>query len=73
MLNVKTLNRKAPGFWQRRLHENYGHFEHWEHWSAVYGLAGRLGYASARDAWDDNPLIQGSVNPDDFSVAILPL
>lgn len=52
--------------WQCRLQYNYTDFEHFKSYSDIYALAEKLGYDSAEDAWDDNPLIQGSVDPSDF-------
>jgi hypothetical protein len=52
--------------WQGYLRDNYADIEEFEHYSDMFGLAERLGYESAQEAWDDNPLVQGSVNPSDF-------
>lgn len=57
--------------WQAFLRENYASREEWEAYSETYGLAERLGYATADEAWDDNPYIQGGVNPGDFGRADL--
>lgn len=52
--------------WQGRLRKNYSSFEEFEHYSEIYGISRRLGYQNAEEAWEDNPLIQGSVNPSDL-------
>jgi len=49
-----------------RLQENYDDFADFEAHDNIYNLAKRLGYNSAQEAWDDNPLIQGSTDPTDF-------
>lgn len=56
--------------WRSTLHENYDNDrEQWLSCSETYGLANRLGYDDAEEAWDDNPIIEGSVIPSDFRVA----
>lgn len=55
--------------WQAFLQDNYGSREAWLAYAETYGLAERLGYTDANKAWDDNPFIQGSTNPADFSIA----
>lgn len=54
--------------WRDRLRNIYPSLESFEQWSEVYGLHQRLGYAFAVDAWNDNPVIEGSVIPTDFRV-----
>ena len=51
-----------------RLQEDYDDFDDFEWYSDVYCLATRLGYESAEAAWADNPMVQGSVIPEDFRV-----
>lgn len=57
--------------WQAFLRDNYSTREEWTSHSDTYGLAERLGYASADEAWNENPFIQGSTNPADFGRADL--
>jgi len=55
--------------WRCRLRDNYKNFEEFESIAAVRGLVWRLGYdghADAQKAWDENPWIEGSVEPRDF-------
>jgi len=52
--------------WQCRLQKNYASFAEFEHSSEIYGLHSRLGFADALSAWEQNPLVQGSVHPADF-------
>lgn len=52
--------------WQDRLQDNYYDFLEFERCAEVYGLAERLGYTSAQDAWEANPIVQGSVLPSDY-------
>jgi hypothetical protein len=56
--------------WQARLQSNYHRsFKTFERYCEMYGLHSRLGFKSARRAWNANPIIQGSVVPDDFCVS----
>lgn len=52
--------------YQTRLCDEYHTFADFESFSDMYGLAVRLGFGSAREAWDANPLVQGSTNPADY-------
>lgn len=52
--------------WQCRLRKNYKTFEEFESYDRNYSIAKRLGFVSARVAWELNPTIQGSVNIDDL-------
>ena len=52
--------------YQCRLHENYADFDEFAHYAETYGLHTRLGYRTPKAAWEANPMIQGSVNPNDF-------
>lgn len=54
--------------WKSRIRKLYGSFEHWEAYDDTYGLAARLGFSSAKHAWSANPIVQGSLNPNDFKV-----
>ena len=54
--------------WSARLQDNYVNFNEWRRYSQTYGLTKRLGFNSEEEAWDINPLIEGSVNPRDFKI-----
>jgi len=55
--------------WEDRLQNVYdGGFEEFKAYSDTWGLARRLGYESAEAAWQDNPLVTGSVDPKDYGV-----
>ena len=51
---------------QGRLQADYDSFQEFQHYDEEYRLAARLGFKSARECWDANPLTQGSTIPDDF-------
>lgn len=48
------------------LRKYYDSFEDFKQWSDIYGLSRRLGYDTAEEAWEENPLIQRSVDPSDW-------
>lgn len=52
--------------WKGKLQDQYTGYEEFRHYSDTFGLAKRLGFKSARAAWDDNPTVTGSVNPKDY-------
>ena len=52
--------------WQGRLQKQYENFEEFEQFDEFYGLAEKLGYDSAKEAWEANPVVSGSVNPEDY-------
>jgi len=54
--------------WQGRLQDQYTSFEEFESYSQAYGLTERCGYTDTAKLWQDNPVIGGSANPDDFGI-----
>ena len=56
--------------YQRRLRKSYTDLEEWKSYSQTYGLAERLGFDTAEEAWEANPIIEGSTNPSDFRIAV---
>ena len=68
-LLIRYLVLKGNVMWQARLQDNYDQsFEQWVAYSEMYGLTERLGFNTAIEAWEANPIIQGSVLPEDFQV-----
>lgn len=63
-LDESTINEK----WQDKLQNVYSDFEEFEAFDSTYGLSKRLGFNSAKEAWDANPTVQGSTDPADFKV-----
>lgn len=58
--------------WVDKLQNDYDNdFEKWKAYSDMYGLAERLGFESPEEAWEANPLVQGSVYPEDFKVVTI--
>ena len=52
--------------WQDKLQNIYDSMEEFIHYDEVYGLCKRLGYDDPEKCWQENPTIQGSVNPEDL-------
>ena len=52
--------------WRDRLRNQYLNFEEFRSFSEMYGLHERLDFKTASDAWEKNPLVEGSVNPSDY-------
>ena len=64
-----AIEREA--MWRSTLRNNYDdNFSQWLSYSDMHGLAGRLGFATAEEAWEANPTIQGSTDPQDFKVVL---
>ncbi len=64
---MAAIEREA--MWRSTLRDNYDDdFGQWLEYSDMYGLAGRLGFVTAEEAWEANPTIQGSTDPRDFKV-----
>jgi hypothetical protein len=62
--NVKC--RSGLTGWQARLREVYHDCQEFTAYAETYGLHLKLGYKTPENAWRANPLVQGSVNPDDY-------
>jgi len=55
--------------WKSKLRDNYDNdIEQFRSYAETYGLLARLGYDTVEQAWDANPMIQGSTNPADFGI-----
>ncbi len=65
-MNKRIKTKSGLDGWQDRLQSQYASFDEFMGYCATYGLDARLGYSNVRKAWNDNPLIQGSTNPDDL-------
>lgn len=54
--------------WKNRVKEVYADLEELEGYDFLYGIAKRCGFKSAKDLWEKNPMIGGSVDPKDFGI-----
>jgi len=52
--------------YRMKLQSSYNNFEEFESYSNMYGLHEKLGYKTAKNAWNKNPLIEGSTIPSDY-------
>lgn len=48
------------------LQKIYANYNEFLNYNEIYCIALRLGYRSAKKAWQDNPLVQCSTNPNEF-------
>jgi len=58
---------------QYHLQSPYADFEEFEYYDGIYNLSSRLGFNTAREAWDANPLVEHSVEPSDFRISLPPV
>jgi hypothetical protein len=55
--------------WQGKLQDSYDKdFEQFKHYDETYGIAKRLGFSSAEEAWKANPVINVTSDPEDLKV-----
>lgn len=52
--------------WRDRLHNVYADLEEFRGYCRLYNIHKRIGFRSVIAAWRANPLIEGSVNPQDL-------
>jgi len=68
-MKIVTCKSGIKG-WQARVQEVYDSYEEMLAYNMNFGISQRLGFKTTKAAWETNPLIQGSVNPEDFRVVI---
>lgn len=54
--------------WKMRVRKSYDSLDELKSYDEIYGIVSRLGYSSAEELWEKNPIIAGSVNPADLRV-----
>ena len=54
--------------WQCKLRKNWTSIEELQSADNNYGVLARLGFATAEEAWEANPIVRGSVNARDLEV-----
>jgi hypothetical protein len=52
--------------WQDKLQNIYSSLEELISYNEIYGICKRLGYEDPAKCWEDNPTIQGSIDPSDL-------
>jgi hypothetical protein len=65
---MKTVDTPKGKMWQGRLYEVYDSYSEFAAYSSIYGIAAKLGFENHGEAWRANPIIRGSVNPEDLQV-----
>lgn len=55
--------------WKGKLQKQYTDLADFKNYDETYGLAKKLGFNSAEEAWKSNPTIQGSTDPKDYKIA----
>jgi hypothetical protein len=64
-----VASKLAKVDWKARLQDNYdGDFEQFQAYDDIYAIAKRLGFPDAESAWQANPEIGGSTDPNDLQV-----
>jgi hypothetical protein len=65
---VKTIKCKSGMIgWRAKLRNIYSDLNNLIVHDEMYGILAKLGYVTAKAAWEENPTIEGSINPSDFS------
>jgi hypothetical protein len=54
--------------WKQRVRKVYESLEDLKAWDEIYSICKRLGFSSCEKLWEENPVLCGSVNPEDFAV-----
>jgi hypothetical protein len=62
--DVKTASGLSG--WRQRLQGVYSNFNEFFACCEIYSNHKKLGYASPKKAWQDNPIVEGSVLPSDY-------
>lgn len=55
--------------WKARVRSVYSSLEELKQYDSKYGIVGRCHYDSAEKLWEDNPKLEGGINPADFGLA----
>ena len=67
-MNKRVICDSGMTGWQGKLQAQYENFDDFSYYDEMYGLAVRLGFATAQECWLVNPVVQGSTVPCDFRV-----
>ncbi len=61
-----TATGEKRKMWQAKLNKVYDSFAEFKAYDEIYGIANRIGFATAVAAWRRNPTIRGSVHHSDL-------
>ncbi len=70
LIREDFIKKQLNEMWKDRLQNIYSNKEEWLRYDENYGLSQRLGYDDPNQAWEENPLIQGSIDPKDYKKVI---
>ena len=65
----RTVCKSGINGWKAKLHSIYANYQEFCSYDSMYGIAKRLGFSDPKIAWEANPKICGSVNPEDLSIS----
>jgi len=65
----KIICKSGIEGWKSKLQNVYSSIDEFKSFCKLYNIHKRLGYNSMKKAWNENPTIQGSVNPNDLQVS----
>lgn len=54
--------------WNDRLRNVYTSYREFLSYCEIYDIHSRLGYETPKEAWKENPVIEGSTDPNDLKV-----
>lgn len=63
MKRIKT--KSGLDGYECRLQESYSSFKYY---CEIFSLHSKIGFKTPQEAWEANPVIQGSTNPSDFQI-----
>jgi len=52
--------------WKAKVQDTYSSLDELVGYDGIYGVAERCGFDNPVEMWEENPMIGGSVNPQDF-------
>jgi len=67
-MNKKEQVKLSKMTWKMRVRNAYDSFEELKIYNEVYNIASRCGYTSCEEMWEENPIIGGSIHPEDFGL-----
>ncbi len=65
---TQVITQSGLTGWRGKLQSSYANIQEFIEYDEIFNLAGRLGYDDPVKCWDNNPMIEGSVNPSDFRI-----
>ncbi len=66
--HVKLFENFLNETWKDKVQNVYSDIEELQNYDEQYDIVKRLGYEDVETLWNENPMIQGSTNPEDLKV-----